>query len=168
MRRKDREITDEESILKIVEKCSTCHVAMIDESNANFPYVIPLSFGFTLQECVLELYFHCAKLGKKLDCLKKNSKVAFSMCYEGEIEIFENDLCESSRFYESVVGQGEVKFIESPEEKCKALSLLMKHQAACANVEKKDFEFSSEMVYSVMVFKITSNHFSGKAKLARK
>lgn len=106
MRRKDREIIDEESILKIIEKCNTCHVAMIDESNANFPYVIPLSFGFTLQEGVLELYFHCAKLGKKLDCLKKNSKVAFSMCYEGEIEIFENDLCESSRFYESVVGQG--------------------------------------------------------------
>lgn len=35
-------------------------------------------------------------------------------------------------------------------------------------LKKKDFEFSSEMVSSVIVFKITSNHFSGKAKLAGK
>ena len=42
MRRKDREITAFDEIMKIIAKCDTCRVAMFDET---FPYIIPLNFG---------------------------------------------------------------------------------------------------------------------------
>ena len=90
MRRKDREVLGDENIAKIIEQCTTCHVAMADDADASMPYVIPLSFGYSLNNGVLELYFHCAHVGKKLDCIRKNPNVAFSMCVENRIEIHED------------------------------------------------------------------------------
>ena len=55
MRRKDREVLGDENIAKIIEQCTTCHVAMMDDADAGMPYVIPLSFGYSLKGGVLEL-----------------------------------------------------------------------------------------------------------------
>lgn len=132
MRRKDREVLGDENIAKIIEQCTTCHVAMTDDADASMPYVIPLSFGYSLNDGVLELYFHCAHVGKKLDCIRKNPNVAFSMSVENRIEIHEDVYCKSGRFYASVVGQGKAEIVEDVAEKCRGLSLLMERQAAIA------------------------------------
>jgi len=161
MRRKDREVLGDDNIAKIIEQCTTCHVAMTDDADASMPYVIPLSFGYNLNSGVLELYFHCAHVGKKLDCIRKNSNVAFSMCVENRIEIHEEAYCKSGRFYASVVGQGKAEIVEDVAEKCRGLSLLMKRQAS--GVPRK-FEFTPEQAATVTVFKITSTNFTGKAK----
>ena len=178
MRRKDREVLGDENIAKIIEQCTTCHVAMTDDADASMPYVIPLSFGYSLDAGVLELYFHCAHIGKKLDCIRKNPNVAFSMCVENRIEIHEDVYCKSGRFYASVVGQGKAEIVEDVTEKCRGLSLLMKRQAAnsaqCSqstssahymqSATPHKFEFTPEQAASVTVFKITSTNFTGKAK----
>ena len=175
MRRKDREVLGDENIAKIIEQCTTCHVAMADDANASMPYVIPLSFGYSLNEGVLELYFHCAHVGKKLDCIRKNPNVAFSMCIENRIEIHEETYCKSGRFYASVVGQGKAEIVEDVAEKCRGLSLLMKRQVArtpqspnsahsSQSAIPHKFEFTPEQAATVTVFKITSTYFTGKAK----
>ena len=164
MRRKDREVIGDENIAKIIEQCTTCHVAMMDD--AGVPYVIPLSFGYSLKGGVLELYFHCAHVGKKLDCIRKNPNVAFSMCVENRIEIHEDNYCKSGRFYASVVGQGKAEIVEDVAEKCRGLSLLMERQAAGApqSAALHKFEFTPAQAATVTVFKITSTNFTGKAK----
>lgn len=164
MRRKDREVLGDENIAKIIEQCTTCHVAMVDD--AGVPYVIPLSFGYSLNSGVLELYFHCAHVGKKLDCIRKNPNVAFSMCVENRIEIHEDAYCKSGRFYTSVVGQGKAEIVEDVAEKCRGLSLLMERQAAGApqSAAPHKFEFSPAQAAAVTVLKITSVNFTGKAK----
>lgn len=167
MRRKDREVLGNENIAKIIEQCTTCHVAMVDD--AGVPYVIPLSFGYSLKGGVLELYFHCAHVGKKLDCIRKNPNVAFSMCVENRIEIHEDVYCKSGRFYASVVGQGKAEIVEDSAEKCRELSLLMERQAASSaqcsqSATPHKFEFTPAQAAAVTVFKITSTCFTGKAK----
>ena len=173
MRRKDREVLGDENIAKIIEQCTTCHVAMVDD--AGVPYVIPLSFGYSLKDGILKLYFHCAHVGKKLDCIRKNPNVAFSMCVENRIEIHEDNYCKSGRFYASVVGQGKAEIVEDVSEKCRGLSLLMERQAAGAphgsssaqstqSAASHKFEFTPEQAATVTVFKITSTCFTGKAK----
>ena len=178
MRRKDREVLGDENIAKIIEQCTTCHVAMTDDADASMPYVIPLSFGYNLNSGVLELYFHCAHVGKKLDCIRKNPNVAFSMCVENRIEIHEDVYCKSGRFYASVVGQGKAEIIEDITEKCRGLSLLMERQAArsaqCSQSTSSahsmqsaiphKFEFTPAHAAAVTVIKITSTNFTGKAK----
>lgn len=193
MRRKDREVLGDENIAKIIEQCTTCHIAMTDDADASMPYVIPLSFGYSLNDGVLELYFHCAHVGKKLDCIRKNPNVAFSMCVENRIEIHEDVYCKSGRFYASVVGQGKAEIVEDVAEKCRGLSLLMERQAANApqhpssahsassaqsaeishhsssaqstqSAAPHKFEFTSAQAAAVTVIKITSTNFTGKAK----
>ena len=148
---------------------------MLDDADAGMPYVIPLSFGYSLEGGVLELYFHCAHVGKKLDCIRKNPNVAFSMCVENRIEIHEDNYCKSGRFYASVVGQGKAEIVEDSAEKCRGLSLLMERQTAGAsqsagsaqntgNAAPHKFEFTPEQAATVTVFKITSTNFTGKAK----
>lgn len=61
MRRKDREITDFDEIMNIINKCDTCRLALFDKE---FPYIVPLNFGVDIRDEQLYLYFHCAKKGK--------------------------------------------------------------------------------------------------------
>lgn len=42
MRRKDREITDFNEIMNIINKCDVCRLALFDE---DYPYIVPLNFG---------------------------------------------------------------------------------------------------------------------------
>ena len=71
MRRKDREITDFDEMMKIIAKCDTCRLAMFDDE---FPYIIPLNFGTDIENGQLYLYFHSSKEGTKLDLIRKNNK----------------------------------------------------------------------------------------------
>ena len=155
MRRKDREVSDRSGIEEIILRCKTCHVAMSDDG---MPYVIPLSFGYRfLDENKLELYFHSAFEGRKMDILKKNNRVCFEMSYEGE-SLFPDVPCKSGYYYGSVIGNGEAVFITDSTDKCEALSILFKHQTG------RDVEFSSEQAETVCVYKIVSNDFTGKKK----
>ena len=76
MRRKDREITDIRTITAILDRCKTACIAMTD---GNLPYVVPLSYGYEIEEYTLILYFHCAREGRKLDMLKSNNNVCFTV-----------------------------------------------------------------------------------------
>ena len=52
MRRKDREITDFDEMMKIIAKCDTCRLALFDDE---FPYIIPLNFGTNIEEKIIKL-----------------------------------------------------------------------------------------------------------------
>ncbi len=156
MRRKDREVTTIEGIRSIIEKCKLCHLAMVDNG---MPYVIPMNFGYELDNKTLCLYFHSAKSGRKIEILNKDKAVCFEMAVEGKLgEVV--DPCNAGYLYESVLGFGHVEFIDDIPEKCRALSLLMKHQS------KRDFTFMEKQADSVCVFKVISTDFTGKRKPA--
>ena len=67
MRRKDREITDLNEIIKIVSECDVLHLGMCDNG---VPYVVPVNFGFTYEDETFTFYVHGAASGKKIDILK--------------------------------------------------------------------------------------------------
>jgi uncharacterized protein len=154
MRRKDREISNIEEIKGIIDKCKVCHLAMVDNG---LPYVVPLNFGYTLEDNLLTLFFHSAKSGRKLDILKENKAVCFEMAVEGQL-IKVEDPCNSGYYYESVIGFGQVEFIEEIAVKCRALTILMKHQS------NQDFVFTEKQAATVCVFRIESIDFTGKRK----
>jgi len=155
MRRKDREITDINGIEEILLQCRTCHVAMAD---AGMPYVVPLSYGYRIiKGNILELYFHSAREGRKLDILKRNNKVCFEISREGE-PLTSDTPCNSGYYYASVIGFGQAVFIDDDNEKRGALSAMFEHQTG------RNVLFTAEQAESVCVFKIVSNDFTGKKK----
>ena len=124
----------------IVSQNKTCHIAMSDNG---LPYIVPLSYGsnFT-NDNTLELYFHSATEGKKIDVFKKNNNVCFEI----------NNA--SGTF---VRGNGKVVFLEG-DEKHEALAIMFRHQTG------KDIVVDDAMTKGICVYKIVSTDFIAKTE----
>lgn len=95
MRKSDREITDRSAIDEIIRRCRACRLGLSDEGQ---PYVVPLNFGYDGHA----LYFHGAMEGRKIDVIRKNSRV----CFEFDIVI---DMVEAEEWvYEKRFGYRKV------------------------------------------------------------
>ena len=156
MRRKDREITDLNTIKKIIEKCKIMHLGL---SKDNTPYVVPLNFGFDPQNNLV--YFHCASQGMKLDFLESNSLACLQFCTGYNLSVPENpdQGCGSGFNYESVTAWGKGAVVYDTAEKIRALKLLMIQQTG------KDFEFTEKEAQTVTIVRIKIDSFSGKKRL---
>ena len=155
MRRVEKEVKGREGIEAILLKCRTCHLGMAD---GGAPYVVPLSFGYRFTEDdKLELFFHSAREGKKLDILRKNSKVCFEISDEGKFENAQSP-CEMGYFYSSVIGFGEAVFLNESADKCTDLATIVKHQTG------RDMLFTDMQTEAVCIFKVVSTDYSGKQR----
>lgn len=65
----EREIFDTDLLCAILDMIDTVHVGIHDEV---YPYVVPLSFGYRMDEDNLIIYLHCARKGYKLMLMEKN------------------------------------------------------------------------------------------------
>ena len=154
MWRADREVKDLDKIKKFLKECKVSRVGMWDGEEV---YVVPMNYGYEEEDGdVITIYFHCAKVGKKIDILKKNPKVCLEM--DGKHELKEGAIpCQYGFYYESFIGNGEVQFIEDTKEKEKALSITMKHQTG-----KEFTEFNDKWVKAVCIFKVKLEKYTAK------
>lgn len=152
MRRKDREVTEPQELLQIIDQCKVCRIGMRDEFGL---YIVPMNFGYTYENGQLVLFFHSAKQGRKLDALKANGEVCFEMDCEHSL-LTADAACNYGYYFKSIIGNGKAEFIDNVEEKKAALSALMKHQTG------QDFVFDDKMAAAVTVFKIAAASFTGK------
>ena len=155
MRRKDRQITDVNSILMIVSKAKILHLGLFDDG---YPYIVPLHYGYEYSDGCLVFFLHCAKEGHKLDLIKENPNVCIEL--ECDIELISGDdiPCKYGSTYSSVIGQGRAELVSDEKEKVRGLELLMKNQTG------QDFEIDGNMASAVEVIKIVVPHFSAKAR----
>ncbi len=154
MRRKDREITDLEDILSIIRKCDVCRLALFDEE---YPYIVPLNFGFSYEEGRLKLYFHGAREGKKLTLIARNPKAAFEMDCSHQLVTGEK-ACDYSMDYESVCGNGTIAVLE-PDRAEYALRLLMKQYT-----DLPLLEFDPRHLKAVAVWELSVEQITGKRR----
>lgn len=153
MRRSDREITDINEIIQVMEKCDVCRLAIHDEE---YPYILPLNFGMEADNEQIVLYFHGANEGKKYELITKDNRVGFEMdCAHKLVTDIDNGSCTME--YESVIGYGRIKSIPE-DEKYNALCVLMKHY------HKEDFPFNQAVMPQTTVFKLVVEHVSGKKR----
>jgi nitroimidazol reductase NimA-like FMN-containing flavoprotein (pyridoxamine 5'-phosphate oxidase superfamily) len=153
MRRKDREVTEIREIIEIIEKCDVCRLALFAEQ---YPYIVPLNFGFIYDGAMLTLYFHGAKSGTKLELIKQNPHAGFAMDCAHRL-IAREKACNYSMAYESVVGYGDIEFVLDIEEKHRALRQLMAHY-----VPEQEFDFDTQDLAAVTVFKLIVRQVTGK------
>ncbi len=150
--RREREITDTEKITEILNKANIVHIGLVD---GNKPYVVPMNYGFTMETGKLTLYLHGATEGKKLNLMKNNPNIFYSI--ESDIVAFEGNVaCQYGTSYFSVMGEGIATILEDAEEKIKGLSIFMKSQTGI------DFEFNERMVSAVAVIKIDVSSYTAK------
>lgn len=80
MRRADRQVTDPQEINQIIKTAKVLHLGLFD---GNFPYVVPLHYGYEQENGVFVFFLHSAKDGHKLEQIQKNPHV----CVELECEV---------------------------------------------------------------------------------
>lgn len=154
MRRKDREITDAEEIRRILSRARVLHLGLYD---GEFPYVVPMHYGFTFEDGKLTLYVHCAKEGRKLELLRRDRRV-FVEIDTDEALVPGQTACSWGARYASVMARGQAAIVEDAAEKCRALTLLMRTQTG------KDFSITPEMAAAVTVLRIDVETYTAKAR----
>ena len=148
MKRKEKEITEISEIEEIIHKSIVCRVGM---SENNIPYIVPLCFGY--QDKII--YIHGSLEGKKINILQKNQNVCFE--FDINTKIIESEKsCNWSMKYQSVIGFGKAHLVNNPEQKRKALNIIMRHYS------KEPFQFSNNMIEKTSVIKIEITSMTGK------
>ena len=107
MTKRERQITDENQIKAILDTAGVLHLGL---SVNDEPYVVPMNYGYTMENGKLVLYLHSALRGKKLDMLRANPRVFFEMdCdrvpFEGKLP------CQYGLAYSSVMGRGTARIV---------------------------------------------------------
>ena len=159
MTRREREVTDINDILQIINETKILHLGLSDEG---WPYVVPMNYGYdvreedgTLHVC---LYVHGAKEGRKAAAFAADPRVAVEMDYNHEV-ITGDYTCAYSYAYRSIMGNGTITEVTDPEVKKKGLEKIMAHIAPEAKIA-----FLPEMVERVAVWRIDIDTFTGKER----
>ena len=152
MTKRERQITDENQIRGILD---TAKVLRLGLAVNNEPYVVPLNYGYTMENGRLTLYMHSATRGKKLDMIRENPNVFFEM--DCDLQPFEGEVaCQYGLSYSSIMGRGKATIVEDVQEKIRAMSILMKTQT------QQDFSFNDRLVSIVAVIRIDVAEYTAK------
>lgn len=149
MRRKDREI-DEEEARRLLAKGEYGVLSTVGADGS--PYGVPVNYVHRESE----IYFHSAPEGQKVENLNAGARASF--CVVGATEVQPEMF---STRYESVIAFGEVRELEG-EEKIRALVWLLEKFAP--EFLKQGEEFIATAHGTTRVFGLRVRHFTGKAR----
>ncbi len=112
--RRSRQKLSEADVNTILHSATSGILSLNDADG--YPYGVPMSFVF---DNLHSIYFHSAKVGHKIDCIKADSRCAFSVIVQDEIvpEKF-------TTYFKSVLCQGRVSIVCDGDEIVRALELL--------------------------------------------
>ncbi len=119
MRRKDRLIGSIAEVEQILKEEELGYLATCGEDGQ--PMATPVNYIYENGR----ITFHCALAGRKLDNIKANPRVGFTVVRDVSI-----DRVEMTSYYSSVMAEGEARIIDGDEEKKAAISALTRRLAA--------------------------------------
>ena len=163
MRRKDREVTKKDEIMRII---NDCRVMVLGLNDSDQPYLVPLNFTWQQNKDELNLYFHCAKKGYKLDLIKINNNCSFVLFNDLGIKTINNARA-ATNYYESIFGTGKAEVITNFDRKKEVAALLLKKY----NLEEvliNNKEDNDAAIDNTAFVKITVKSVSAKANREEK
>jgi len=147
MRRKDKAIVELAEIEEIVRKSLVCRLGLAEE---NRPYIVPLSFGFKDST----LYFHSALEGKKIEILRKNTKVCFEFDLDHEV-VADEEGCKWGMKCRSVIGFGKASIVEDIQDKKAGLNAITEHYS-CGTYDYSEAAINNTLVIKVEIESMTA------------
>lgn len=151
LKRKEKEISDKNEMLAILENAEYITIAMCSD---NEPYLVTLSHGYDRdRNCI---YFHSAREGKKIDILKEQNKVwGQALLDKGYVQGSCDHLYETTQF------MGRVTFVENSGEKKHALEVMIN---ALEDDPQKvlDTQLTEKSIEGIQIGRIDIEFMSGK------
>ncbi|MDR2348727.1 MAG: pyridoxamine 5'-phosphate oxidase family protein [Bifidobacteriaceae bacterium] len=110
LRRSDREVVGPEEIDAILSRCQVGRLGLWSRDE---PYIVPLHFAHRRVGGELEVYFHGAGEGRKIEAIGQGVRA----CFEADRRLRQIDHPEPCRIavaYESVIGWGRLEVCRDP------------------------------------------------------
>ena len=154
MRRDDR-AQDRDFSLALIDRCT--HGVMALSTGEPLPYCLPLSFVRIGED----LFFHCAREGRKVDLLRRSPQVCVTFVGDDRPAFVAPAMY--TTYFQSAIATGTASEVEAPSEKAAAL------RALCQKLtpgHMEGFEAAMEKSLSATaVWKVRIETLSSKAKL---
>ena len=96
MRRSERAVDSPVLIKAFLHRSKFMTLGVHDEP---FPYLVPVSYGFELNNDGLVFYIHGAPEGHKIDLFAKNPNISFSIVEAGATFVDDDPACDSGQNY---------------------------------------------------------------------
>ena len=154
MRRKDREVTNINEIIDIIDRCDIIRLGFAD---GDFPYIVPLNFSYTYENNRLVIYIHGAMAGRKYELIKKNGRCSFEMDIPLGMECIEEHHDVTER-YISVMGNADITLIPDEEKKTIIDKVIMARYEATRN-----FKYNESVVPHTMIARLDVIALTAKA-----
>jgi len=149
MRKANQEIKEEKVLEEILAGAVICRLAMVD---GDLPYIVPFNYGYG-EGCI---YIHSAPEGRKIELLKHNNLVCFEI-EDTAMITKEDQACDWSTRYRSVVGYGTVEIISDDAGKQHGLEIIMAQHGATDMVD-----FDPKNLKRMVILKLTITSITGK------
>jgi len=150
--RRNKQILSQDAAEKILREGEFGVLALAGDDD--YPYAVPINYAVEGNK----IYFHSAKIGHKLDAIKRNEKVSF--CVVARHEVVAEEF---TTYFVSAIAFGRMKIIEddADPDKLRGLELLADKYSSTASPVRRAKELArlSALVVPVM----TIEHVTGKA-----
>ncbi|MEG0265012.1 MAG: pyridoxamine 5'-phosphate oxidase family protein [Erysipelotrichaceae bacterium] len=147
----DRMISEEEAY-RIVRYENQAYISMIDIDHK--PYGVTINYAF--DEIENKLYFHCSKVGRKIQALKANPEVSVLIVQNPHIV----PIRYTTHYFSSMI-EGEISFIDEEESKREKLGFIC--DKLCPNeLERRDFVIE-KYLKAVSIGCISISKITGKS-----
>jgi len=143
-------------MLEILQAGRTVTLAMVDNDE---PYLVALNYGVEVCDGNLRLWLHSAPDGRKIDCVRRNRRVCFTVVIAGDI-LTGATACDCSMRYRSIVGYGTVRIVEDEREKRTGLDMIMRHYTG-----KSDMPYKAGLTERTTVLCIDIERITAKERL---
>ena len=153
MRRKDREVTD---FGRLVDIIGQCHVLRLGLADGDFPYIVPVNFGYTVRGEEVRFYIHGAMAGRKYELLTKNPYCSFEMDVPLKLDCVDKTRSVTMR-YRSLMGRARARLLEG-EEKQRAMdgAIMARYE------ETRRFDYNRAAAAHTAVWELTVLEMTGK------
>lgn len=156
MRLAKREIQEKKRLMEILDKARVLRIGTIDQEGI---YIIPVNYGYDWEKGKpLKFYLHSAKEGRKIRAFAAREDVGFELDLEQGV-IRGTYACSYSYAYQSIIGTGKIRLLETMEEKKQGVTRIMEHMEPDA-----ELCFSQEMLQTVNVYCLETVAFKGKER----
>lgn len=148
MRRKKQILSNKEN-MELLEKGTSGVLALLGDNG--YPYAVPISYVYDNSK----IYFHGAKVGHKIDAIRKCRKASF--CVIDQDEIFPEKY---TTYFKSVIVFGKIRILEENEIREAIERLAMKYHPT-DSIENRNQEIAREWK-ALCMMELSVEYMTGK------
>ncbi len=155
MRRKDCQVADFDTVLNLIDACRIVRIGLFDRDEPDFPYIVPLNFGYKVVDGKIFLYIHGARAGRKWELLQKTQFCSVQMDVDDGMELIPvaRDITER---YRSVMGKARIRLL-SGDEMARAMEICVGRYEMCRNFDWNRAALSHVAVWELELSALSAN-----------